>query len=155
MFKLVAIGGKLRGQEFPLSEGEIILGRDAGCDISIDIDGVSKRHISFNVHQGSVYVKDLKSSNGTFINGKNISQATLRAGDKIAIPDLILTLVEIKEKKIIVRKKVKKILENNASDEGEDLFDEPIPQTLYGRVLWFYRNRFMKIFHGFNDLHLL
>ena len=151
MFKLVAVGGKLRGQEFQLSEGESILGRSSDCGIFIDIDGISKKHISFNVHKDSVYIKDLKSSNGTFVNGKNITQATLAAGDKITVPDLILTLVEIKEKKVIIHKKVKKIKEKQVSEEEEDLFDEPIPESLPGRLLWFYRNRFMKIFHGFNE----
>ena len=107
MFKLVVVGGKLRGQEFTLSEGENILGRNSECDISIDLDGISKRHVSFDVHTETVYIKDLDSSNGTFINGKNVSQATIRAGDKIAIPDLILKLIEIREKKVIIYKKSK------------------------------------------------
>ena len=149
MFKLVVIGGKLRGKEFELSDGENILGRDPDCEVHIAIEGISKRHASFNVHTDTVYVKDLKSSNGTFINGKNVSQATLKAGDKIAIPEAILSLVEIKEKKIIIRKKVKKLEQDE--DEQEDLFNEALPQSPIAKLLWFYRNRFMKIFHGFNE----
>ena len=150
MFKLVAIGGKLRGQEFELSDGESILGRDSSCDIVIDIDGISKRHVSFNAHEDTVYVKDLGSSNGTLINGESISHATIKAGDKVALPHLILTLVEVKEKKIIIRKKVQKETQVG-SDEGEDLFDEPLPSSPFAKMLWFYKNRFMKIFHGFNE----
>lgn len=150
MFKLVVIGGKLRGQEFQLSEGENILGKDSECDIHIDIDGVSKKHVSFNVNAETVYVKDLGSSNGTFINGKNITEATLKAGDKVIIPDLILSLVEIREKKITVHKKVQKIGQMDEEDD-DDLFNEPIPQSPFGKIIWFYRNRFMKIFHGFNE----
>ena len=152
MFKLIAIGGKLRGQEFELADGDNILGRDPECDIHLNIDGVSKRHVSFNVHADGVYIKDLGSSNGTFINGKNIPEGTLKAGDKIAIPHLILSLVEIREKKIIVRKKVSKMAqEEDDDDENDDLFSEPIPTTLVGKIMWFYKNRFMKIFHGFNE----
>ena len=149
MFKLVAIGGELRGKEFELSEGENILGKDSECDIHINIEGVSKRHVSFNVHDETVYVKDLESSNGTLINGKNVTELTLKAGDKIVIPHLVLRLVEIKEKKIIVHRKVQK--KNQEEEDDDDLFSEPIPQSPFGKIIWFYKNRFMKIFHGFNQ----
>ena len=150
MFKLVTIGGELRGKEFQLSEGENILGKDPGCDIHINIEGVSKRHASFNVHAKTVYVKDLESSNGTLINGRNVTEATLKAGDEIVIPHLVLTLVEMKEKKITVYKKVQKINEDD-DDSEDDLFNEPIPQSPFAKIIWFYKNRFMKIFHGFNE----
>lgn len=155
MFKLVVVGGKLRGKEFQLSEGESILGSDSDCDISINVDGISKKHVSFSVHEHTVYIKDMGSSNGTFVNGKNTDQATLKAGDKIAIPHLIFSLIEIREKKIIVRKKVQKGIQggHDSDSEDEDLFSEVMPQSLAAKILWFYRNRFMKIIHGFNEEH--
>ena len=152
MFKLVTIGGELRGKEFQLSEGENILGKDPECDIHIDIEGVSKRHVSFNVHPKTVYVKDIGSSNGTLINGRNVTEATLKAGDEIVIPHLVLRLVEIKEKKIIVYKKVQNINQGEEEDDIEDdLFNEPVPQSPFAKIIWFYKNRCMKIFHGFNE----
>ena len=150
MFKLIAIGGKLRGEEFSLSEGENILGKDPECHICVDIDGISRKHASLSVHKESVYVKDLGSRNGLFINGKSIPHGTIRAGDKIALPHLILQLVEIRENKIIIHKKVSKMKSEDSRDDEEDLFMEPMPPNILGKIVWLYKNRFMKIIHGFN-----
>ena len=150
MFKLVVVGGKLRGEEFLLSDGENILGRDSQCDIPLDVDGISKRHISFDVRGEFVYVKDLGSKNGTFFNGKNITQATLKAGDRVAVPSLIFSLVEVRENKITIYKEVKKSSVEE-EDGVEDLFNEPMPPSILAKIMWFYRNRLMKVFHGFNE----
>ena len=105
MYKLVAVGGKLRGQEFVLEEGENTLGRSDDCDITLGVNGVSKKHMSITVTDDVAYVQDMGSSNGTFLNGNIIKRATAKNGDKIALPDLILQVVYVKEKKVIVKKK--------------------------------------------------
>jgi pSer/pThr/pTyr-binding forkhead associated (FHA) protein len=92
MFKLVIVAGKLRGKEFTLKEGENIVGRDASVDVPIVVDGVSKKHFSINVTGDVAYIQDLGSSNGTFINGKIIKKGTVKAGDKVAIPDTIFPI---------------------------------------------------------------
>ncbi len=101
MFKLVAVAGKLRGREFVLSEGENTVGRDSSCSVVISVDGISKKHFSMTVTGDTAYAEDLGSSNGTFLNGKIIKKATVKAGDKIALPDLILQVVYVKEKKAL------------------------------------------------------
>ena len=85
MFKLVVIAGKLRGKEFELNEGENVIGRDSECEIHLPIPGISKNHFSFTVTGDHAYVKDLGSSNGTFVNGKMVKNATVKNGDKIAM----------------------------------------------------------------------
>lgn len=54
------------------------IGRDAGCDLVIDDDEVSRRHLRLAVPQvsGRLSVEDLNSANGTFIAGRRITQAT-------------------------------------------------------------------------------
>ena len=69
MFKLVVVGGKLRGQEFVLKSGENTLGRDSSCDVYFPVEGVSKKHMSVTVSDDIVTVSDLGSANGTFLNG--------------------------------------------------------------------------------------
>ena len=68
------------------------------------VDGVSKQHFSISVKGDTAYLKDLDSSNGTYLNGKLIKNATIENGDKIAIPDLVLQVVYVEEKKIIIKK---------------------------------------------------
>ena len=147
MFKLVAVGGKLRGQEYILNEGENTLGRGHECDHVIAVDGISKKHISISVNNNNCFIEDLGSSNGTFVNGKLISKKTILDKDKIALPNIILQLVHVKEKKIIVKKKVIKGL------DGEVDLDiaESAPRDALGRFKFFFKNTFMKFIYSFNE----
>jgi hypothetical protein len=67
-FRLVQIlEGGIRGAAYPLKEGENPLGREAG-EATFPTDGfVSGRHAVFTLRQNRVYVKDMGSSNGTFL----------------------------------------------------------------------------------------
>jgi len=46
MYKLVSIAGPLRGKEFELNEGSNLLGRNDDCDIVVENQGVSKKHLN-------------------------------------------------------------------------------------------------------------
>ena len=92
MYKLVAIGGKIRGTEFVLNEGDNIIGRAAECDHVITADGVSKKHMRITVNGQSAFIEDLGSSNGTFVNDKLTRKMTVKDGDKITLPNVIFQL---------------------------------------------------------------
>jgi diguanylate cyclase (GGDEF)-like protein len=69
-------------------EHEVLLGRSAEADVQIDEDGVSRRHAMLTrSDDGRVEIVDLKSRNGTFVNGEPISRSALSDGDKIQIGD--------------------------------------------------------------------
>ena len=93
MFKLIAVGGPIRGKEFELKEGENILGRSDDCDLVIVQDGVSKRHLKLTINKDSAYIEDLGSSNGTIVNGKTITKLSLKNGDKIVLPNIIFQIL--------------------------------------------------------------
>lgn len=150
MFKLVVIGGKYRGKEFALNDGDNIFGRDMECDFQLEEDGVSKRHFNINVHNVTAFIEDLGSSNGTFVNSQITQKKTLEAGDKIAVPNMILQLVHIKEKKIIIKKKVPKMAEVDTNDEDFDDDKEPMPATLVGKIIWAFKHKLMPVLYGFN-----
>jgi pSer/pThr/pTyr-binding forkhead associated (FHA) protein len=65
--------------------GDLVLGRDPTCAISIDDDAyISQRHVRFYDYDGQPMVEDLGSTNGTFHNGsKLVGARLLHPGDRI------------------------------------------------------------------------
>lgn len=84
---LLVVNGPGRGVRFEVSSGsgEIVMGRSIGTRIRIDDTEVSRQHAVI-VYDGKAFrLRDLKSANGTFLNGDRISEVVLRNGDSIRI----------------------------------------------------------------------
>ncbi|HEY8357153.1 MAG TPA: GGDEF domain-containing protein [Ramlibacter sp.] len=83
---LLVVGGEFNGSIFDLAPGENAVGRNPECAISLDVDGVSRRHCVVSVSQDEVAVTDLGSANGTYLNDRKIEATTvLKRGDVIKI----------------------------------------------------------------------
>lgn len=149
MYKLVAVGGKIRGQEITLQEGPNTIGRGSDNDHSLSVEGVSKKHMSITVNGETAFVEDLGSSNGTFINGKLVKKQTVKSGDKIALPNVIFQLVYVKEKKIVVKKQVAKAAEG----DGKDAYatQETMPNDPIGKLKFIFKNKVMSVLYSFNE----
>src|SRR5579859_3066064 len=84
-------GGAERRETF--DRNEINVGRVQGNDLMLPKGNVSKHHARLLFRDGRFIVTDLKSTNGTYVNGRKISQATIvREGDKIYVGDFVLRL---------------------------------------------------------------
>jgi pilus assembly protein CpaF len=84
-------GGAERREAF--DKNEINVGRVQGNDLMLPKGNVSKHHARLLFRDGRFIVTDLKSTNGTYVNGRKISQATIvREGDKIYIGDFVVRL---------------------------------------------------------------
>jgi pilus assembly protein CpaF len=84
-------GGAERREAF--DKNEINVGRVQGNDLMLPKGNVSKHHARLLFRDGRFIVTDLKSTNGTYVNGRKISQATIvREGDKIYVGDFVLRL---------------------------------------------------------------
>ena len=84
-------GGAERRETF--DKNEINVGRVQGNDMMLPKGNVSKHHARLLYRDGRFIVTDLKSTNGTYVNGRKISQATIvREGDKIYVGDFVLRL---------------------------------------------------------------
>src|SRR5690348_10683105 len=93
MFSIVISekGGAERRETF--DKNEINVGRVQGNDLMLPKGNVSKHHARLLFRDGRFIVTDLKSTNGTYVNGRKIAQATIvREGDKIYIGDFVLRL---------------------------------------------------------------
>jgi DNA-binding winged helix-turn-helix (wHTH) protein len=74
------------GRQMPLTDGEHIAGRAAGCSIVIDATTVSRQHARITVLSGSATIEDLNSTNGTHVNGTQICVPTaIVDGNEIAL----------------------------------------------------------------------
>jgi pilus assembly protein CpaF len=84
-------GGAERREAFDRTE--INVGRVQGNELMLPKGNVSKRHARLLYRDGRFIVTDLKSTNGTYVNGRKIAQATIvREGDKIYIGDFVLRI---------------------------------------------------------------
>ncbi len=95
MFALVITekGGSQRRMEFDKSE--VTIGRVQGNDVILPRGNVSKRHSRIVLKDQRFIVVDLKSTNGTYVNGRKItSPLVVKPGDKVYIGDFILTVEE-------------------------------------------------------------
>jgi pSer/pThr/pTyr-binding forkhead associated (FHA) protein len=82
---LIAQNGKLNSKQWLLDD-EIIIGRDADCDLVIDDRQVSRRHARIYQTSEGVFLEDLNSKNGSYINHKKIEGSVpINEGDVIQI----------------------------------------------------------------------
>lgn len=70
---------------YPLKPKVTTLGRHPACDVVVHDREVSKHHCQFERVGDSYLLKDLSSSNGTYINGRRIREVRLRDGDQLAV----------------------------------------------------------------------
>jgi len=71
--------------EFELGERPITIGRSPEADVVVLDEKSSRIHCGIRLWDGEFYIKDLKSRNGTYVNGQRIDVAKLKAGDQIRL----------------------------------------------------------------------
>jgi hypothetical protein len=93
-------GGRLRviepadtkGQTYELAD-ELTVGRAGGCQITLDDTFVSQLHARVYRRDGQLFVEDLGSTNGTFLNRKKITApVSMRKGDRLQIGKTVMEL---------------------------------------------------------------
>jgi len=84
--RLKVIGGKNDGHEIEIKGPEFFIGRGEGVHLRPRSELVSRKHCSLYVNEGRAYVRDLDSSNGTFLNGERIQgEVQLKVGDRLRV----------------------------------------------------------------------
>ncbi len=91
-FRVLGGPGLRAGKTFDISSATVI-GRDAGTGIRIDGDEfASSAHARLDPRQDGVWVEDLGSTNGTFLNGERITAERLKKGDVLRVGQTELRL---------------------------------------------------------------
>ena len=81
---LVVLDGPDCGATFRAGRRRCLVGRDPACHLMLRDESVSRFHDNFKQDSdGMMNVQDLDSMNGTFIDGKRVTNARLKKGDKI------------------------------------------------------------------------
>jgi pSer/pThr/pTyr-binding forkhead associated (FHA) protein len=91
--KLIVASGKSAGRSISIKRNKLLIGRSEECDVRPLSDEVSRRHCVVTVGPADAWIEDLKSRNGTFVNGDRIEAATrtkLADGDVIRVGSLEL-----------------------------------------------------------------
>ena len=85
--------GNQAGLSAELSGGAVMIGRGADCQLILDDDYVSTRHARVVSTPNGIYVEDLGSTNGTYVNGQRITApTTITLADTVRIGKTILKL---------------------------------------------------------------
>lgn len=85
MYRLTIKKNQNRVAELVFDQGTVSIGRNADNDVSLDDPTVSGLHAKIISFFRPTYIQDQRSTNGTFVNGKRITEHALQAGDVIAI----------------------------------------------------------------------
>ena len=86
MAELIIHAGKLQGKRLVFPEREIVVGRDEDCQLRLTSSLVSRRHCVLDVRSDGIWVRDLASQNGTYVNDVAVTvPQLLRAGDILRI----------------------------------------------------------------------
>lgn len=91
---LVMFTDKLERRDFAIkSKKKATIGRNTECTLQIPLAIVSRRHCELRIDDDELFVRDLGSSNGTYVNDKRVQEAMLRPGDRLTVGPVIFTIV--------------------------------------------------------------
>jgi len=82
-----------RGRTYPLDE-ELTVGRAAGCQVTLDDTYASQLHARVFSQEGQLYVEDLGSTNGTYLNRRRVqAPVAMQRGDRLQVGNTVMELV--------------------------------------------------------------
>jgi predicted component of type VI protein secretion system len=97
MFKMTFHTGTLGGETLNVSTERIVIGRSQqDCDVWLNDDGVSREHCSIEQRDDGIYIVDLDSRNGTWVNRERVTECRLESGDELRIGPAKITFEAIK-----------------------------------------------------------
>lgn len=81
--EIISLGDK--NEVIELVEKDIHIGRSPKCEVQLQVDNVSRRHVRVSFHNEEYHIEDMGSTNGTYVNGIRIEKCVLRNHDQVEI----------------------------------------------------------------------
>ena len=89
LLQLTVLRGVQVGERLPLPDApRVVVGRDPDTDVRLVGPQVSRRHFAIERDERGLWLRDLGSGNGTYLNGRRVLEAALADGDRIAVGDV-------------------------------------------------------------------
>jgi two-component system, cell cycle response regulator len=83
---LIVISGPHVGKMYKIDRQEVTIGRSSQADMHVNDLGISRAHARVQIHGNDVFIEDLQSANGTYLNGDRVLRMQkLADGDKITL----------------------------------------------------------------------
>jgi adenylate cyclase len=101
MYRLIYQDGD-SPQTHTFSTGEVVIGRSPECQVVLKDFGISRQHARIVVDDDGVRIMDLKSKNGTTVNGVPVMEASLKDGDRILLGKFQLNFTKSLEGKVVL-----------------------------------------------------
>jgi pSer/pThr/pTyr-binding forkhead associated (FHA) protein len=93
--RYIEVQGTEEQLRIPLAGEVTHIGRGLAADLRLDEDSVSRRHAILVHRRSGSRVLDDRSSNGTFVNGRRVTQADLNNGDVLVLGRVVLRYLEV------------------------------------------------------------
>jgi len=135
------IQGRDQGTRFRLDGSTVTLGRGTSNVVQLHDTEISREHAEFSRRGDKYFIRDLESSNGTFVNGKQVKEQELASGDQVQLGRTLLLYTGVTEGRVEdLADKIKFISQHDDSDgsrivhsmhqsEGSELLTPPDNET--------------------------
>ncbi len=134
------ISGKYQGGEFPVApEKQILIGRSSDLDMVLVEDMVSRKHARITMQSDQIWIEDLGSTNGTFVNGEKIKRAHLKEGDRVLIGTSILKLIagDAPREGLDAKRELENVAQARRTSQQLNELDDVQPlKSLYRMLTW-------------------
>jgi len=122
--KLVMFKPNGQRKDLPVSNKKLtVLGRGENCEVRIPLESVSRRHCEISLAGDELKVKDLASSNGTYVNNRRINECSLSAGDRLVVGPVVFTVQIDGKPSAIEPMKTRGEKDKQAKLAGEEVVD--------------------------------
>lgn len=136
--KLIMFKSDGQRKDFPIINPTTVIGRGENCDLRVPLLNVSRRHCELSLTGDVVKIKDMASSNGTFVNNKRVNETILNPGDRLVVGPVVFTLQINGQPEDIKPVKTKGAKgEDEVVDLEADVIAQPVRRSWRkGRSIW-------------------
>ena len=133
MYQLAGKSGSVKGASWVIGDVPILIGRDFSCDVTVNDPMASRRHCEFRCAGNELVLTDLGSSNATFVNGEPVKEATLHAGDEVAVGNAIFLVTEVRARDQEAGSREESPTDTHSLRIGEPTYLSEHPDNLFAK----------------------